>query len=230
MSDTDELVEALARPWHDLNCREGVACPDPERHLALWAENPSLYGQPNLHHAAAALAPIVAARVEAARAEAVAAVLALAKELEGLVGQYTVAHPENTMRVLELLWQDQHRIATDLRAAVSAEGVAAHNRAVSSCECPPCPGRGNDGHVLTHCAECCMGTGVEADLTCPIHGDPSVTATEPVVGNRAERAAGWDECLQALAWAEQNGPREHAYEYVRKHNPYRADALDGGDE
>lgn len=38
------------------------------------------------------------------------------------------------------------------------------------CECPPCPGRGNDGHGMQHCAECCFGTGVEADLDCPIHG------------------------------------------------------------
>jgi len=37
--------------------------------------------------------------------------------------------------------------------------------------CPPCPGRGTDGHGMTHCAECCWGTGVEADLECPVHGD-----------------------------------------------------------
>lgn len=24
------------------------------------------------------------------------------------------------------------------------------------CLCPPCPGRGNDGHGMTHCAECCF--------------------------------------------------------------------------
>lgn len=41
---------------------------------------------------------------------------------------------------------------------------------MTTCECPPCPGRGNDGHGLTHCAECCFGTGVEADIDCPIHG------------------------------------------------------------
>jgi hypothetical protein len=39
-----------------------------------------------------------------------------------------------------------------------------------SCDCPPCPGRGNDGHGLTHCAECCFGSGVEADPDCPTHG------------------------------------------------------------
>jgi hypothetical protein len=38
------------------------------------------------------------------------------------------------------------------------------------CACPPCPGRGNDGHRMTHCAECCFGTRVEADEFCPIHG------------------------------------------------------------
>lgn len=40
----------------------------------------------------------------------------------------------------------------------------------AACECPPCPGRGNDGHRMTHCAECCFGTGVEADPACPTHG------------------------------------------------------------
>ena len=39
-----------------------------------------------------------------------------------------------------------------------------------ACECPPCPGRGNDGHGLTHCAECCFGMGVVADCECPQHG------------------------------------------------------------
>lgn len=43
----------------------------------------------------------------------------------------------------------------------------------AGCHCLPCPGRGNDGHGLTHCAECCFGTGVEADTECPIHGLPS---------------------------------------------------------
>lgn len=43
------------------------------------------------------------------------------------------------------------------------------------CACPPCPGRGNDGHGMTHCAECCFGSRVVADIDCPIHGE-----TEPV--------------------------------------------------
>ena len=38
------------------------------------------------------------------------------------------------------------------------------------CKCPPCPGRGNDGHGMTHCAECCFGTHVEAEPDCPVHG------------------------------------------------------------
>jgi hypothetical protein len=42
--------------------------------------------------------------------------------------------------------------------------------ALDFCGCPPCPGRGNDGHGLTHCAECCFGSGVEADPDCPTHG------------------------------------------------------------
>lgn len=37
------------------------------------------------------------------------------------------------------------------------------------CRCAPCPGRGNDGHGMTHCAECCFGTGVEAEAGCPEH-------------------------------------------------------------
>jgi len=41
-----------------------------------------------------------------------------------------------------------------------------------ACICPPCPGRGIDGHGMAHCAECCWGTGVEVDITCPEHGDP----------------------------------------------------------
>lgn len=36
------------------------------------------------------------------------------------------------------------------------------------CSCSPCRGRGNDGHGLSHCAECCFGTGVEEyDPGCP---------------------------------------------------------------
>lgn len=51
----------------------------------------------------------------------------------------------------------------------------------AACECPPCPGRGNDGHGLTHCAECCFGTGVEADLDCPIHGVEDGVFGDPLI-------------------------------------------------
>jgi len=51
----------------------------------------------------------------------------------------------------------------------------------ASCECPPCPGRGNDGHGLTHCAECCMGAAVDADLSCPRHGSPPPTTPAVVL-------------------------------------------------
>lgn len=44
----------------------------------------------------------------------------------------------------------------------------------ADCQCPPCPGRGNDGHRMSHCAECCFGTGVEADPGCPVHGEDAV--------------------------------------------------------
>lgn len=47
---------------------------------------------------------------------------------------------------------------------------AHYRRDEAECICPPCPGRGNDGHGMTHCAECCFGTGVEVDWDCPIHG------------------------------------------------------------
>lgn len=52
------------------------------------------------------------------------------------------------------------------------------------CGCPPCPGRGNDGHGMTHCAEYCFGTGVEADLDCPTHG---MSADERVALTEGER-------------------------------------------
>lgn len=53
-------------------------------------------------------------------------------------------------------------------ATAFLRGWVEHRPAV--CECPPCPGRGHDGHGMAHCAECCWGTGVEADPACPVHG------------------------------------------------------------
>lgn len=41
-------------------------------------------------------------------------------ELENLISKYTIAHPENTMRVLGLLWADQRRIADYLRRSLDA--------------------------------------------------------------------------------------------------------------
>jgi len=41
-----------------------------------------------------------------------------ASEIGNLVSRYTVAHPENTLRVLNLLWADQHNIAQELREAL----------------------------------------------------------------------------------------------------------------
>lgn len=38
------------------------------------------------------------------------------------------------------------------------------------CPCPPCPGKGYEGNGVNHCAECCFGTLVDVDLTCPVHG------------------------------------------------------------
>ena len=78
------------------------------------------------------------------------------------------------MRVLELLWQDQHRIATDLRAAVTPEAAAAHNR--------------------------------------------------------AERAAGWDEGGRRWLRDQRGSPPTSDADESPHSNPYRADALDGGDE
>ncbi|WP_235738975.1 hypothetical protein [Nocardioides alcanivorans] len=53
-----------------------------------------------------------------------------------------------------------------------------HPEPTADCACPPCPGRGNDGHGLTHCAECCFGSGVEADMDCPTHGEPTADRDE----------------------------------------------------
>ena len=97
MSDTDELAEAL----------------HPTIRAALAYTTASAWDVTEA--AAAALAPIVAARVEAARAEAVAAVLALADEWDGeLLGSGSAC----TSGVLPTS-----------AAAVTPEAAAAHNRA-----------------------------------------------------------------------------------------------------
>lgn len=75
------------------------------------------------------------------------------------------------VRALPKEWEHGHRpihwhgfVADLLRALDGATQDA------RTCHCPPCPGRGTDGHGMTHCAECCFGSGVEADEGCPVHG------------------------------------------------------------
>ncbi len=59
--------------------------------------------------------------------------------------------------------------------AHEAREQAAEQRATTpDCRCERCQGRGNDGHGLTHCAECCFGTGLIADIDCPIHGEAAI--------------------------------------------------------
>lgn len=50
------------------------------------------------------------------------------------------------------------------------EHCRVHGREAVGCQCPPCPGKGIDGNGLNHCAECCWGTRVVADIDCPTHG------------------------------------------------------------
>lgn len=59
---------------------------------------------------------------------------------------------------------------TGAPAAATSPRTGAMGANGAECDCPPCPGRGNDGHKMTHCAECCFGSGVEADIDCPVHG------------------------------------------------------------
>lgn len=64
-------------------------------------------------------------------------------------------------------------VTPPVNLGLMSEGVEVLRREFRDalCACPPCPGRGNDGHGMTHCAECCFGTGVEADPSCPVHGE-----------------------------------------------------------
>jgi len=45
---------------------------------------------------------------------------------------------------------DQRRMAAEFRDV---------SRLSAALDAARCPGRGNDGHGLTHCAECCFGSG-----------------------------------------------------------------------
>lgn len=78
--------------------------------------------------------------------------------------------------------------ASDCRVAMLDAALRpVPTEATGGCHCPPCPGRGSDGHRMTHCAECCFGTGVEADPGCPAHGAANYATTEATSGEGAER-------------------------------------------
>lgn len=91
-----------------------------------------------------------------------------------------IADRERLTRVERLVDQWDGEVASHEYAPASAiRAVEACLRdlssALSGCPCPPCPGRGNDGHGMTHCAECCFGSGVVADEDCPKHGRAVLT-------------------------------------------------------
>src|SRR5690606_27350088 len=75
----------------------------------------AVFSEHDTRHLAEALADagIIATEVEQAVRKAI-------NELENLISKYTIAHPENTMRVLGLLWADQRRIADYLRRSLDA--------------------------------------------------------------------------------------------------------------
>lgn len=74
-----------------------------------------------------------------------------------------------------LSWITRARELPSLRPLVNEDGsTRVRPYRPGTCACPPCPGRGNDGHGMTHCAECCFGSGVEADEDCPDHGRDAV--------------------------------------------------------
>lgn len=55
--------------------------------------------------------------------------------------------------------------------------------------CPPCTGRGNEGHGMSHCAECCFGSGVEAEYGCPVHNPTTPPADTASTGADVEALA-----------------------------------------
>lgn len=110
------------------------------------------------------------------------------------------------------------RVRDAMRVIEDARVDAADPTAHDGCDCPPCPGRGNDGHGMTHCAECCFGTGVEADPDCPTHGE---RAADPTAHDRAVRAEAWDEGYRA---AVVHAVRDEELDFGR--NPYRADTIE----
>jgi hypothetical protein len=58
--------------------------------------------------------------------------------------------------------------------------------------------------------------------------DVEVLADFIAAREAAARAEAWDEAVQALAWALDNGPSERALPYVAEHNPHRAIARTDG--
>jgi len=82
-----------------------------------------------------------------------------------LVNERAHALAEHIVRVLDGL------VLEPIRAVDDAQTF-------DLCDCPPCPGRGNDGHGMTHCAECCFGSGVVADIDCPTHGAQTIEDEE----------------------------------------------------
>ena len=75
-----------------------------------------------------------------------------------------------------------------------------------TCDCPPCPGRGNDGHGMTHCAECCFGSGVEVEPGCPVHNPHSPEPDGRTQDAPAVSGDGEDElesaCLEGLIYTD----------------------------
>jgi hypothetical protein len=87
--------------------------------------------------------------------------------------------------------------------------------AETGCHCDPCPGRGNDGHGMEHCAECCFGTGVVADIDCPIHGQRESKAT---VQAQALRDAAFDFEDYAAKQCLNRGPSQPCTEACKAQN------------
>jgi hypothetical protein len=73
--------------------------------------------------------------------------------------------------------------------------------------CAPCPGRGVDGHGMSHCAECCYGTLVDADPACPVHGDPRLHLDDVADVLPGRSFAGTTVDLRCGCWLSSAHPR-----------------------
>lgn len=89
-------------------------------------------------------------------------------ERDALRAKVAVVETLAVMGVREQWPPDEWRVR--LLSAVGNATPTEPTREATECRCTPCPGRGNDGHGLTHCAECCFGSGVVAEIDCPTHG------------------------------------------------------------